>query len=325
MSSLRSNKVSIILVNWNGRKWLPKCLSTLSNQTYKNIEIIFVDNCSSDNSVAYVKKKFPKIIIIENSSNTGFSTAANVGVRAAKGKYLLIVNIDTWVENNFIERLVKFYKKNSFSVISPTEKRYDKSTIKILNTTIDPTGTPAFYIPKNKNLPFYLCTSYFLTKKDYIQSGGFDSGYFLYMEDVDWFWRINLLKMSYCYVPDVYIYHIGGGSVVGGFSYATFLWRNQNALQTLLKNYSIISLIVIIPVYLLQNFFEILFFLSTGNVPLVKSYYMGWLFNLKNLKIIIKKRKWIQKKRKVSDLEIIKKMYLGSAKLLHFRRIYKWV
>lgn len=325
MNLSKNNYVSIILVNWNGAKWLPKCLKSLTHQTYSKTEVILVDNASTDNSLEYVSKTFPEVKIYRNKKNVGFSAATNLGIEFARGEYLLIINIDTWVEKDFVEKLYRFYQEHDFFVISPTEKRYDKKPVKILNTTIDPTGMPAYYLPKDKKHPFYLCTSYFLSKKNYKISGGFDSNHFLYMEDVDWFWRINLLDLKYCYVPDVFIFHQGGSSVGSGLSYNAFLWRNQNSLQTLIKNYSSISLLLILPMYFLQNILEMTILIGMGKVNLALSYLQSWRYNLINLKKIYKKRKWIQKRRRISDFSIFLKMYPGSGKLLHFRRIYKWI
>lgn len=315
--------VSIVIVNWNGKRWIEKCLHSLIYQTYKNTEIIFVDNASTDGSVEYVLNKFKNVHVIACKKNTGFSTANNLGVKIAKGRYLLLINLDAWIEKDFLEDIFNFYTANSYDVISPTEKRYDKSIVKILNTTIDIAGMPAYYRYGKRNPnPFYLSTCYFLSKEVYLSSRGFDNGHFLYMEDVDWFWRLKLLKKSYVYVPHVYIYHAGGGSITSGFSYNTFLWRNQNTLQTLLKNYSFFTLIIILPIYFIQNILEIIFFMSILKPKLAWSYLQSWIFNIKNIKTIMNKRRWIQKRRQVSDIEIFKAMYHGSGKYLHFRRVY---
>jgi GT2 family glycosyltransferase len=144
---------------------------------------------------------------------------------------------------------------------------------------------------------------------------GFDDNYFAYYEDVDWFWRLLLLGKRFNYAKNIFIYHEGAGSTGKGLKYKMFLWRNQNTLQTLIKNYSIISLLFILPVYFMQNLVEIFFFLLIFKPRIAFSYIEGWWFNIKTIRHILKKRKWIQKRRKVSDIEILKKMYLGPAKL----------
>lgn len=308
--------ISVILVNWNGKKWLNKCLNTLSNQTYKNIEIILVDNGSVDGSVNFVNTNYPNVKVLINKTNLGLSTANNRGVKFSKGKYILLINTDVWVEKNFIENLFFYYKKNYYKIISPIEKKYDKDLNLIFNTSIDPTGSPASYPPFYRtDKLFFMSVCFFCSKDVYLQTQGLDENYFAYYEDVDWFWRMSLLGKKYGYADNVFVYHAGAGSTGKGIKYKMFLYRNQNALQTLLKNYSVPTLFVILPLYIIQNIVEIMFFVLILKFDIAYSYIQGWLFNVKNINKILKKRQWIQKRRVISDWEIIKKMYWGPAKL----------
>lgn len=308
--------VSAILVNWNGEKWLKKCLTTLAKQTYQNLEIIVVDNGSTDTSVEFIKKNFPKVKILQLPKNSGFPKANEKGIEISKGKYLLLINNDTWVEKDFVERLYDFYTANNYAVISPREKRYEASKRFRFNTTIDITGSPAsFGYSYRKDKLFFTSVCYFCSKEKYRQTLGFDTDYFAYYEDVDWFWRMSLLKENFDYADNIFIYHAGAGAIGKGIKYQMFLWRNQNALQTLLKNYSTPSLLIILPIYFLQNLIEIFSLLLLGKGSIAYSYIQGWLYNIKFFRRTLKKRKWVQNHRKISDWEIFKKMYWGPAKL----------
>ncbi len=314
--------ISVIIVNWNGKKWLKKCLDSLLNQTYKNLEIIVVDNASTDGSVNFIKWNYKSVKLLLNKTNLGYSTAVNKGIDKSEGSLLLLINNDTWVDKNLINNLFKFYSENKYSVISPSEKRYDGRQDFVQNTTIDPTGTPSFYPKVRKDKIFYTSVCYFCSKKEYRETLGFDDDFFLYFEDVDWFWRLNILGKKFVYVPEIYIYHSGSASGGEGFRYQNFLWRNQNTLTSLLKNYSAASLSIILPLFFLQNLIEIVFFLILGKADIAKSYIESWSSNFKNLNKTLKKRAWIQKKRAISDLEILRKMYFGWGKLLHFQRLF---
>jgi GT2 family glycosyltransferase len=303
------DKVSVIIVNWNGKKWLRKCLSSLSIQTYKNIEIIVVDNASIDDSIGYINEKFPKVRIVKNIKNLGYPKAVNRGVRIARGSYLILINNDTWVEKDFVERLFNFYKDNSYDIVTPREKHYDGSTISDKYSPIDFLGNPAFGVVLKTDKLFALSVCLFLKKELYLETEGLDNDFFLYYEDVDWFWRLQLLGKKFTMVENVFVYHYGSGSSPTGLNYNMFLWRNQNSLQMLLKNYSAISLLFILPIYFIQNIFEILLFLLILKPKLAYSYLQGWIFNIKNLRRILKKRSWIQKNRVVGDLSILKNMY----------------
>lgn len=109
--------VSVIIVNWNGRIHLEVCLDSLLKQTYPNFEIILVDNASTDDSVSFVRQKYyhpgHKIQIIQNETNLGFAGGNNRGIRAAKDKYILLLNNDTEVHEKWIEELVNAAEKDS--------------------------------------------------------------------------------------------------------------------------------------------------------------------------------------------------------------------
>ena len=105
-------KVSVIIVNYNGKTLLEKCLESLVKVNYENFEIILVDNNSTDGTVEFVTKTYPSIIIIKLDSNRGFAEPNNIGAKIASGKYLLFLNNDTIVTPNFISEMVKVIEKD---------------------------------------------------------------------------------------------------------------------------------------------------------------------------------------------------------------------
>ena len=309
--------ISIIIVNYNGKKWLEKCLDSLFNQTYKEFEIILVDNNSSDDSIEFLNAKYSNrnnLKIVRSDKNLGFAGGNNLGVKNSSGQYILLLNNDTWVEDDFLERLIEFYNNHDFNLVGCKQKNYYSN--EIINSNI---GTiDIFGFPTDNDILFG-SSGYclFISKKDYIDSMGLDNNFFMYCEDIDWFWRLNLLEKKMC-ISNIYIHHAGGGSS-GEFkelNYKLFLWRNQNSLQTLLKNYSWYNLLWILPIYFVQNIVEIIFFFLILEPKIAFSYIQGWWFNLKNIDKILYKRKWIQKNRLISDYDVMKKMYFGSGKVL---------
>ena len=100
-----SNKASVIIVTCNHRKYMKNCLSSvLANNP---LEIIVVDNCSTDGTAEFIEENFPQVRLIKSSKNLGYSGGNNVGVRCAKGKYVVILNPDTRAEKNWLEELLK--------------------------------------------------------------------------------------------------------------------------------------------------------------------------------------------------------------------------
>lgn len=312
--------VSIIIVNWNGKKWLRNCLDSLYNQNYKNFEIILVDNNSKDDSVEFVKKNYFEVVLIESEKNLGFSGGNNLGIEKAKGEYILLLNNDTWVNNDFLDKMLNSYLNSDYDIMGPIEANYYNKVYRTYSIHLDFFGHFVYLFGKYKRQEnFYLSGVCLLFKKDvYLKSKGLDNDFFMYVEDWDWFWRLHLLKMKIYQNDNIFVYHAGAGSTGGGIKYLSFLWRNQNVLQMLLKNYAWFNLIWVLPVYFIQNIIEIFIFLLILKPKIAFSYVEGWYFNVKNLKKTIGKRKWIQDNRKVSDWVIMKKMYFGFGKLNHF-------
>ena len=325
--SISQPLVSVIIVNWNGKKWLKKCLDSLRSQTYKNFEIVFVDNASSDDSIAYVEKNYPEVLIVRSDTNLGFACGNNIGIKKSSGDLLLFLNTDTWVESDFLEELVDLYISNNFVAVGPLEAAYETGLKrKPYTSTIDLFGWPV-YRPTNEVgiiESFYLTGVCFLTSKEfYLRSGGLDDDYFMYSEEVDWFWRLQLLGEKCAYTSVAYVYHAGCGSGSKGVQYTTFLWRNQNTLQMLLKNYTWYNLLWVLPIYLIQNIFEFLAFLLLLKPKIAWSYVEGLCFNAMNICKIFRKRKIIQKRRETSDFEIIMKMFFGFGKLYSlFQKVF---
>lgn len=311
-------EISIIIVNWNGKKWLKRCLGSLREQTFKNFETIVVDNKSSDDSIAFIRTHYPEVRLIENDRNAGFAGGNNVGIRHAKGQNILLLNNDVWLEEGFLESLFSFYKSSGCDVVAPVEADYDTKTPVEKTVTIDFMGHPV-YLERGKGYKdFYLNGTCLLFSKDlYLKSGGLDDNFFMYFEETDWFWRLQLLGKTFCRAKGLYVYHAGAGSTGRGIRTNQFLWRNQNNLQMLLKNYAWYNLLWVLPLYFLQNVLEIIFFMLTLKPAIAFTYLRGWSFNIRHLKKILQQRKKVQSERLVRDAQILRNFYKGPAKLIH--------
>src|SRR5262245_19958980 len=110
--AVKTGLVSVVIPNWNGKKFLAGCLDSLLTQTYPQVEIVVVDNGSHDGSVDYLKANYPQVKLICFPVNTGFSPAVNAGIRASLGEYIALVNNDTVSEATWLEELVNAIKAN---------------------------------------------------------------------------------------------------------------------------------------------------------------------------------------------------------------------
>src|SRR5215208_3760578 len=105
--SLLSPRVTVVVPNWNGEKFLDTCLSSLQEQTFQDFETVLVDNGSTDGSVAFVHRNFPEVRVLALGENKGFSVAVNAGIRASHTEYVALLNNDTETDPGWLEALVR--------------------------------------------------------------------------------------------------------------------------------------------------------------------------------------------------------------------------
>jgi GT2 family glycosyltransferase len=222
-------KLSIIIVNFNTKDYLTRCLSSISKR--KNYQIIVVDNASTDGSQAMVKKRFPHLKLITNKKNLGFSRANNIGLKQAKGKYVLLLNSDTKIFPQTLPRMLKFME-NHPQVGAATCR------VELPDGQIDPASHRGFptpwaaltyflglekLFPRCRLLAQYhqgwknlktiheidspAGAFYLIRKKVIDQVGLLDEDYFMYGEDLDWSRRIKKAGWKIMYVPVAKIIH----------------------------------------------------------------------------------------------------------------------
>lgn len=328
---MRQPQISIILLNFNGKKYLKRCLDSIENQTFKNFEVIIIDNGSTDNSKNEIWKKYSHYQIIDNPTNLGFAKANNAGVALARGEYLFFLNIDTHLKKDCLEKLMAAAKEEE--IFNPCQMSYDEKEFISCGVGLDIFGYP-YSLEKNfldpKQVPFYADGAALFISKDFFNFlQGFDESTFLFHEDIDLSWKARLVGKEIIRIPEAVVFHVSGGILEGGAikgkEYITNHFRRylgeRNNIRNLLKNYSLTTLLWILPLYWLINLGEILFFTLTFNFRAVWGYLKAWLWNLTYLPDTISKRREIQPKRKVSDWEIQKKMLHSSAKFKIFLKI----
>ena len=310
------NKVIIIIPSYNGIEYFYDLLPSLANEKYNDfdLEIVIVDNNSTDKSIEYVEKNYPQFTLIKNKENSGYVGANNIGYEYAKKNnvdYIYLLNQDTIIENGFLQPLYNFAKKNKFGSLQSKLRLYpDKEKINSLGNIIHYLG----YGYTNKC--YQLDTNDYKIKKINYSSGAgvfipmkvledlgylFDETMFMYFEDLDLGWSLNILGYDNYIIPDSIIYHKYKISKNISLRY----WFERNRLWVILKNYRISTLILIFPAFFFMEIVQILYSIKNKYfIQKLKAY--SFLFNSKELKRLKKKRRYIQKKRKRSDKDIFK-------------------
>lgn len=312
--------ISIIIVNWNEKKYLEKCLQSLYKQVYRKFEIIVVDNASSDQSVAYIKENFPSIKIIRNRVNLGFAEANNIGYKEAKGKYILFLNNDTYVEKDFLNELVSVLEQDikiggAQSKILVMEKR---DTLDSVGSFFTSTGFLYHYGALKKNSKKYdkqinifsakgACMIFKREVLEEVQVNGelFDGRYFAYFEETDMCHRVWLAGYKIVFVPSSIIYHKMGGTSTKLDNAFVQYHSFKNRINSYTKNLSPRKIITILPLHLLIVEVIAVLFILKLKPKLFFAINAAIIWNVKNIKCTLLKRNVIQSHiRKVKDKSI---------------------
>jgi GT2 family glycosyltransferase len=216
-----NNKVSIIVVNWNGERFLKDCLGALSDQSYGNREIILVDNGSSDNSVGFAAENFPEVRIVELTENKGFTGGNAAGLEVAKGAYLALVNNDARVEKAWLENLIQPMLRDRAIGICASKLIFENTqTVNSVGHGLTTAGVGfnrglgGNAANFNVSAPvFGACGAAVLYRRRMLDEIGFlDKDFFLYDEDTDLNFRAQLAGWGCFYVPTAVAYHVANAT-----------------------------------------------------------------------------------------------------------------
>lgn len=306
--------VSVIIVNWNGKRFLRDCLSSLFSQDYKNIEVIFVDNASTDDSVEYVRRNFPKTKIKVNKENLGFAEANNIGYKQSIGDFVLFLNNDTRVTRNFLSELMKVL--TSDKKIAGAQSKIllmdDSTKLDSVGAFLTNTGFLYHYGIAKKNSPKYnkqidlysakgACMIFKKKVLEIIKVDEeiFDSRYFAYFEETDMCHRIWLAGYRIIFAPKSIIKHKMGGTSSrlnsGLVQYHSF----KNRINSYVKNLSFITLLKILPLHILFCELISFVFLLEGKIDLFFAVNRAIFWNIKVLRETLLKRNYIQNKIRI--------------------------
>jgi len=324
-----SNGISIVIVAYNSAAYIVPCLESIYEQEVNfRFEVIVLDNASADETVSIIKKLFPQVKLIENKKNQGFAGGNNSAVSQSSLDYLFLLNPDTKLSKYVLRDLYNKIGKcaSQKTIILPMQLNYD--TGHFLNCGL---GLDIFGFPINEGIQtnfFYADgAAIFMKKADFFELGMFDDTMFLIQEDVDLSWKARLMGFSLLKAENIIIFHKSGHSIDDqtdkskskskSFSSSRFrrYYGERNSLRNLLKNYSILNLIWILPITTTIAILEILMFTLIGNPKAGMAYIKAYYWNIINIGDTLKKRKWIQNRRTVGDVVILGSMYKGSAKL----------
>jgi len=241
----KNPELSIIIPQYNTKNLLLDCLKSIFEKSKDlDFEVIVVDNGSSDGSVKAVKVEFPFVKLITNKKNLGYAKANNQGVKKARGEYVLFLNSDTVLLDNAFKKSLSFLQDNrKYSVLGCKLLNKDKTLqpscgflphlwqvflmmfflddLPILGRFINSyqKNNPSFY--KNIHQVGWATGAFLLVKRKVLDKAGlFDEEFFMYAEEVEWFFRVKKAGFKTCFYPKASIIHLKGKSSLDGFKSA---------------------------------------------------------------------------------------------------------
>jgi len=314
-----STKTLVIIVNFNGKDFLCRCLESLQRQVFSNFKTVVVDNCSHDRSVDGLEERFPEVEVIRLEQNIGFAAANNYAIKKADGfQWVALLNPDTIAKPDWLSRLhiaaekkpqynffgSKLIKENSSGQLDGTGDIYhlcglawrrdhgatEKQTSRLDEEIFSPCAAAAMY------------------RRDIVlEVGGFDERFFCYFEDIDLAFRLRLLGHRCLYVPNAEVGHVGSAIAGRGSDFAVY-HGHRNMVWAYFKNMPSELLWCGLPQHILINLAALIWFSLNGQA--------GPIFRAKRdallgLRKTIEQRKPIQKNTRVSSKDLKKVLATG--------------
>ena len=240
-------KAAIIIVNWNGKKFLQNCLDSVYKQTYKNFQVYFVDNGSIDDSSEFVNENYPKVTIIKLDKNYGFAKGNNIGIKEAFKdelvEYIVCLNNDTIVDKNWLKELAKTAQKGN--TIGAVQSKILLCNKKTLHSTggilkIDFSSESRGFGEKDKNqydhdeeVEIAIGCSLLIKRHILKTIGFFEERFFCYKEDDDLCIRIKLFGYKIFYSAKSIVYHFHS-STFKAKSYKKLYYNERNRIFNLI-------------------------------------------------------------------------------------------
>ncbi|HBB76911.1 MAG: hypothetical protein A3J18_02465 [Candidatus Levybacteria bacterium RIFCSPLOWO2_02_FULL_40_18] len=338
--------VSVLIVNWNSKENLKDCLQSLFKIDYPNYEVIIVDNGSTDDSVSWVKKNYPGVIIAKANRNLGFAGGNEFGLKHCRGKYILFLNNDTLVTKSFLTELVSFIEKDEkLAVVQPAIlfHRPGESLHGKINSVGSFILNSGFlyhlnygkeFIEKDYGESYEIYTAYgacFLANRKLVNKLGlFDPEYFAYFEETDFSHRVWLSGHKVKIYTKAVIYHKGAKTAQKLPSSFIQYHSFKNRLFTYLKNFGLVNIYKIFVPHLFICEVSSVLYLAMRRPGYTLAIQKAILWNIIKVGKLLRERRKVQEEiRKVRDADFIPKLtrkvniryyyYLSSGELEKYR------
>jgi GT2 family glycosyltransferase len=324
-------RVSIIIPNWNGARWLERCLRSLRAQHFSDFELLVVDNGSTDDSLALVQQCFPEARCLAMGRNVGFAAAVNAGIRATCGEFVVLLNNDTEADPGWLAGLVEALDRRPEFTFAASRMRQDERRDLIdgagdalnwygIPSKIGHGETDGAAFDEEREV-FGACAGAALYRRSlFAEIGLFEETFFAYIEDVDVSFRARLAGHRCLYVPAAVVYHVGSATAGRNSDFALQL-ATRNQLLMVVRNFPWPIVLTRLLKVFHAHYWIVRGAWSEGRIRVVLASYGSFLRHLPGALVA---RRRIQATRRVGVVELESVMdrceHLESRKLRVLRR-----
>ncbi|HLZ76640.1 glycosyltransferase family 2 protein [Phenylobacterium sp.] len=315
--------VSVIVVVYESGPTLAECLAAMRAQTYPDYEILLVDNASSGHEAQAAAKADPAIRLIENGENLGFAAAVNQGAKAARGRWLALLNPDAYADADWLARLVAATQANP-GVHCFTSRQLmaeDPTKLDGLGDVMSLAGYPfrgGYTHPNPGELApgwvFSACGGAMMVERElFLRLGGFDERLFCYCEDVDLGYRLRLIGEPTLLVPDAVVRHVGSASTGGRRSDFAVFHGTRNRFWVFVKDTPTVLFWLTLPLHIAAT---LVLFARHATRGEVATPVRGLASGIRNVRVALEARREAQATRTASAWQIARAMTWNPLDLL---------
>ena len=315
--------VSIVIVNFNSKELLRRCLLTLLDTNYSNYEVVVVDNGSTDGTLTVMEASFgsdSRVTFVRKPENVGHAEGCNIGAKMTAGRYIVFLDSDMQFDSkDWLAELVNVMENDDSIGLAQAKivLSDDKRCLDYVCMAVDALGTwTATYGSKEdmfkEDFEILAASSgcCIVRRNVFDQVGGFDAHYFIYDDDTDLSLRARLLGHRVMFVPSSLVVHRSG--VLRGISGLMLYHSSKNRLRTVLKNYELRNVWWRFSVLAFFTFMVSVGFFAVNKPDEAKATLRGMINPIKDFPKIWYKRLTVQSKRRVRDFELVDQGFLKN-------------
>ncbi|MBQ6415388.1 MAG: glycosyltransferase family 2 protein [Butyrivibrio sp.] len=314
-------KVSVIIPNYNGKKFLTDCLESLKKQTFRDFRVLIVDNGSTDGSQDFIKNNYPRVTLVALPENTGFANAVNIGIKSCESEYVFLLNDDTVCSEDVLERLVATMdrKKKIFSAQAKLLQFKEPHLIDDAGDLYCALGW-AFSPGRDKDNKYFssiepvtsACAGAAIYRRELFDEVGlFDPAHFCYLEDVDLGYRARLKGYINVCEPRAIVYHAGSGTSGSRYNRFKVELTAGNNLYFIYKNMPILQIVINLPLILAGILIKHVFYTKRG---LGGAHLKGLTLGLSKIRVNADKRVAFGKKEIFNSLRMQLELWINCAR-----------